>query len=350
MKILFYLGHPAHFHLFKNTLFYLKENNVKFEIIIKSKEILEELLIESKLEYINIEKVERKANILSIFLSLLNRIKSIYSLVRKRNFTHFIGTSIELSILGRLLGVKSYIFLEDDFKAVPLFGLLAFPFAYKIVTPQVCNVSFWEYKSLKYNGYQKIAYLHKNNFKSNSKVLNKYNISNNYSLVRISALGAHHDLNQKQINFETVLKIVNELKKYGSVYISSEEKNLPAFLEEYRLKINISDYHHILANSSFHIGNSQSIAIECAIIGIPNVCISHFKDKIGVLNELSQKYNLIDMITVDEIDKFLLDSKKYFSKEFKNDFLENNNKMNEEKIDVTKFIIEKIIYTKNNMN
>ena len=47
---------------------------------------------------------------------------------------------------------------------------------------------------------------------------------------------------------------------------------------------------------------------------------------------------------------FLLDSKKYFSKEFKNDFLENNNKMNEEKIDVTKFIIEKIIYTKNNMN
>ena len=50
MKILFYLGHPAHFHLFKNTLFYLKENNVKFEIIIKSKEILEELLIESKLE------------------------------------------------------------------------------------------------------------------------------------------------------------------------------------------------------------------------------------------------------------------------------------------------------------
>ena len=77
---------------------------------------------------------------------------------------------------------------------------------------------------MKYNGYQKIAYLHKNNFKSNSKVLNKYNIRNNYSLVRISALGAHHDLNQKQINFETVLKIVNELKKYGSVYISSEEK------------------------------------------------------------------------------------------------------------------------------
>ena len=41
-----------------------------------------------------------------------------------------------------------------------------------------------------------------------NKVLNKYNIRNNYSLVRISALGAHHDLNQKQINFETVLKLL----------------------------------------------------------------------------------------------------------------------------------------------
>lgn len=346
MKILFYFGHPAHFHLFKNTLFFLKENNIEFKIIIKSKEILEELLIESKFEYINIEKLERKPNIFSIFLSLVKRIKSIFLLVRKSNYTHFIGTSVELSVLGRLLGVKSFIFLEDDFKAVPLFGLLAFPFAYRIVTPQVCNVSFWEYKSLKYNGFQKIAYLHKNYFKNNKKVLEKYNIRSNYSLIRVSALGAHHDLNQKQISFETILKIVNELKKYGSVYISSEEKSLPSFLEEYRLKINKNDYHHILANALFHIGNSQSIAIECAIMGIPNVCISHFKDKIGVLNELSQKYSLIDMITADEIDKFLFDSKKYFSKDFRNSFNKKANKMNSEKIDVTKFIIDKIIYKK----
>ena len=344
MKILFYLGHPAHFHLFKNTIFFLKDNNIEFKIIIKSKEILEELLIESNLEYTNIEKVERKPNLLSIFLSLVKRIKSIFFLVRKSHFTHFIGTSVELSLLGKLLGIKSFIFLEDDFKAVPLFGLLAFPFAYKIVTPKVCDLSFWEYKSIKYNGFQKIAYLHKNYFKNDKKVLEKYNIVDNYSLVRVSALGAHHDLNQKQINFETVLEIVNELKKYGSVYISSEEKHLPNFLEKYRLEINKNDYHHILANSVFHIGNSQSIASECAIMGIPNVCISHFKDKIGVLNELSQKYSLIDMITTDEIDMFLAGSKKYFSKEFRNNFNRKSCTMNSEKIDVTKFIINEVIY------
>jgi len=344
MKILFYLGHPAHFHLFKNTIFFLKDNNIDFKIIIKSKEILEELLIESKLEYVNIEKNERKPNLLSIFLSLVYRIKSIFYLIKGDNYTHFIGTSVELSILGKLLGVKSFIFLEDDFRAVPLFGLLAFPFAYKIVAPKVCDISFWEYKSIKYNGFQKLAYLHKNYFENNKKIFKKYDLPSRYSLIRISALGAHHDLNQKQINFDKILGIIDRLKKYGSVYISSEEKSLPDFLKNYHLKINKNDYHSVLANSIFHIGNSQSIAIECAILGIPNVCISHFKNKIGVLNELSKEYKLIDIISVEEIDSFLDSIPSYLTNEFRNQFFQKSKKMNNEKINVTQFIIDNIIY------
>lgn len=38
------MGHPAHFHLFKNTIILLKEAGHDVKILIKKKDILEDLL------------------------------------------------------------------------------------------------------------------------------------------------------------------------------------------------------------------------------------------------------------------------------------------------------------------
>ena len=42
MRILVYLGHPAHFHNYKNTIKALKEHGHEVEVLIKKKDILEE--------------------------------------------------------------------------------------------------------------------------------------------------------------------------------------------------------------------------------------------------------------------------------------------------------------------
>ncbi|MAR35021.1 MAG: hypothetical protein CL714_05790 [Chloroflexi bacterium] len=52
-KILIYLGHPAQYHFFKNIIKLLKKEKVQVKIIIKTKDILEDLLIADKHEYIN---------------------------------------------------------------------------------------------------------------------------------------------------------------------------------------------------------------------------------------------------------------------------------------------------------
>ena len=44
MKVLFHLGHPAHYHLFKNTINTLIDHGHKPIILIKKKDVLEELL------------------------------------------------------------------------------------------------------------------------------------------------------------------------------------------------------------------------------------------------------------------------------------------------------------------
>ena len=46
MTLLVYLGHPAHFHLFKETIKNLQAKAVKVVIVIKSKDVLEKLLID----------------------------------------------------------------------------------------------------------------------------------------------------------------------------------------------------------------------------------------------------------------------------------------------------------------
>lgn len=48
------MGHPAHFHLFKNTIILLKEAGHDVKILIKKKDILEDLLKNQGWDFTNI--------------------------------------------------------------------------------------------------------------------------------------------------------------------------------------------------------------------------------------------------------------------------------------------------------
>ncbi len=75
------------------------------------------------------------------------------------------------------------------------------------------------------------------------------------------------------------------------VFISSERQLEPEF-EPYRLKIHPEDMHHVLAYASLFAGDSQSMTVEAALLGIPAFRLSSFKGKISVLEELEHRYQL----------------------------------------------------------
>ena len=68
MKVLFQFGHPAHFHLFRNTIEGLNRDGHQTYILIRKKDILEDLLIQSGLPYTNILPSGKK----NIFTLMLN--------------------------------------------------------------------------------------------------------------------------------------------------------------------------------------------------------------------------------------------------------------------------------------
>ena len=128
MKYLFYLAHPAHFHLFKNTMRILKEHGHTVLVTSKTKDVLTKLLQESDIEFINIAEEERKDSRLGILTSFMKRTFSHWKIVRNFKPNLFISTSAEFAPFAKLLGIKSIGVFEDDLEIFPVYSKVFVPF------------------------------------------------------------------------------------------------------------------------------------------------------------------------------------------------------------------------------
>ena len=259
------MGHPAHFCLFFPIIKILKSKGHQIKILIKKKDVLENLLISSNLEYVNILPKGRKDGLVSIIYSQLKRDYILYKMLNGQKPNLMIGTSAEIAHIGKLKSIASLVINEDDFDVVPFFSYSSYPFATNIFTPSCRSVGRWTYKNITYQGYHELSYLHPNHFIPDKSVVQKYIKSDTkYFILRFSSLNAHHDKGKKGITDSLAKGIVNKLNKYGKVFITSERKLSPEF-EEYRLEINPLDIHQFLYFAEIYIGDSQTMTAEAAV-------------------------------------------------------------------------------------
>ena len=106
-----------------------------------------------------------------------------------------------------------------------------------------------------------------------------------YIVIRLSSLEAHHDINAKGISNSTLITIINKLKDRYKIFISSEKRLSPQF-EAYRMDISPICIHHIIAYSTLVIADSQTMIAEAGVLGVRNLRVSTFKNKIGYLDAL----------------------------------------------------------------
>ena len=93
--------------------------------------------------------------------------------------------------------------------------------------------------------------------------------------MRFVSLTAHHDAGIKGINTSIAKKIIELLEPYGDIYITSE-RPLESDFEKYRLAINPLDIHHIMSFSNMLIGDSQTMAAEAGVLGVPYIRFNDF--------------------------------------------------------------------------
>ena len=349
MNILFYLSHPAHFHLFKNIISSIDEHENSMFILIRKKDVLEDLLLESNIDYTNISNKYRRENFFSLGLGLLKEDFKVLKYSYRKKIDVIVGTSPVVSHIGFILRIRSLIVTEDDSKVVPLLAYTAYPFATSVITPDVCDNGIWEYKSKKYRGYHELAYLHPDYFTPSISIINKYfKIKKPYFIIRFSKLGGHHDKGIKGLNDKVAIEIIKKLKPIGKVIITSERK-LSSNFEKYRLAIKPFHMHDILAFSSLYIGDSQTMAAEAGVLGVPFIRFNDFVGKIGYLKDIEDKYKLGYGIKPDKVNELFKTLDNILEmKDRENIYRKRRDKMFLEKIDVTKFLKDLILFDKDN--
>lgn len=342
MKILVYLHHPAHFHLFRFTIRTLKKNGHQVTIVATKKDVLEELLQAEGWEYENFLPHGRKDNKFSIAWGLL---KQDWRLLKKC-IAHrpdlLIGTSTEICHIGALLHINNYFVNEDDADVIPLVKKLAHPFARHLLAPDVCNTGMPK-KTITYKGYHELAYLHPTLFTASKDVVKKYfNPDERYFILRFAKLKAHHDSGIQGIDTEIASKIISMLEPHGIVYITAERELEPQF-EPYRLNIKPIDMHHVMAFASMYIGDSQTMAAEAGVLGVPFIRFNDFVGRIGYLKDLEEKWGLGYGIKTENVnglyDKINL---LLMNKDLKREWESKRLRMLTEKINVSDFFVKLI--------
>ncbi|MBQ0126410.1 MAG: DUF354 domain-containing protein [Bacteroidales bacterium] len=339
MKVIVYLGHPAHFHNYKNTIASLKEHGHQVEVLIKKKDILETLLQDAGIPYHNILEEGRKNSKLGMLIGVLKRAWRLNKFCASFQPDILTGTSVENSFIGRLRHIPVININEDDAAVVPLYARLSYPWADVILCPTTCDCGKWNNKAVKYQGYQELAYLHPDVFTPDKSVVEKYfDPETPFFLLRFASLKAHHDSGIRGIDTEIAQKLIDMLKPHGRIYITSERALEPQF-EEYRISIAPLDIHHVMAFADMYLGDSQTMAAEAGVLGTPFVRFNDFVGRIGYLSELEDKYELGYGIKPDNVEQLYdVVAKMLAMPDKKAVYKERRMAMLSEKINYSKFL------------
>lgn len=280
-----FLGHPCHFHNLKNVAENLKKDGYNVFFAIKEKDILEMLCKDAGYEYYKLRE-GRGSSKLAMVKSVLGMEYRMLKFIHKNKIEMLIGSSLSFAA-SQIARIPALILCEDDADAVPLYANIVYPFATVILSPECCDNSRWKKKSVFYPSYHELAYLHPNHFTPDASIVEKYGIDTKkpYFIVRFSALNAHHDIGIHGINTEIAEKMIAMLKPHGRIYITSERPLEPQF-EQYRIRINPLDMHHVMAFASLYIGDSQTMAAEAGVVGTPFVRLNDFVGRLSYLHEL----------------------------------------------------------------
>jgi uncharacterized protein len=340
MTVLVYLGHPAHFHLFKESIKSLQSDSHKVVIVIKSKDVLEKLLIDSGLSYINItDNKPKKKGLVNLYIGFVKRMISLVKIIRANKPVVLVGSAAELAALGKYFRIPSYIFFEDDFEKVKKFAKIVGPLATKLVCPECCSAWKWNYKKVAHKSYHELAYLHPNHFTPDpEKVRGIFNLNERNFILRFAQLTAYHDKGKSGITTEIAQKLIDILSPHGNIFITSE-RELESQFEKFRIQISPLDIHHALYFADMYIGDSQTMTAEAAVLGTPAIRFNDFVGELSYLEELEHTFHLTVGIRTSQPDLLLEKVKQLIeTPRLKQEWASRRAIMLKERIDLAPFI------------
>lgn len=342
MRLLYFFVHPSKFHVFRRTINTLIDHGHEVDILITSKDVLEDLVKAERWNYTNIFPEGRKMKgippYISSAINFFRTIFRLYSYTRGKKYDLFVTDDL-LVYVGKWKKVPSIVFNDDDLTIVKQYALVLSQ-ATHILSPDITQAGKYTPKKIGFPGYKELAYLHPNVFVPDIKIVEQFNPDlKPYFILRLVSLRAYHDVGMKGISDHQLIRLIDTLEKHGKVFISSERPLSPQF-EKYRLNIKPENIGHALYYAKLFIGDSQTMTSEAAVLGTPAFRCNDFVGRISVMEEKEVKYGLSFNYPPSRFDEMLSKVQELLDGEnFEQEFEKRKQKMLNDKIDLSAFMI-----------
>ena len=337
MKILIDIGHPAHVHYYRNLANELEKRGYMVFWTVKDIDIAKRLLTYYGFNYFVLPKKSDR-----LFGKIWKQFLYDFIILRiciKNRIDIAIGTSVSVAHVSKISRVKSIIFDDDDDDVQPLVTKYVNPYADILVSPGALTGKRKRLDTIYYPGYHELAYLHPNRFSPDPGVLTELGIKHNepFFIMRFNVFKAHHDVGIRGLSLGQKLKIVELLKPYGRIFITTERHIEPELLQ-YQLKISPEKIHSLLFYANIFLGDSQTMTSEAAVLGVPSLRCNSFAGRISYLEEEEHVYGLTFGFLPTQFDLLINKLKELLDIDNLNvEWQKRRQTMLSEKIDVTAF-------------
>jgi predicted glycosyltransferase len=149
-----------------------------------------------------------------------------------------------------------------------------------------------------YRGVSSLAYLAPAVFTPDPGIIRELGLGADVRLIlcRLVSWTASHDMGHRGLDRAHLTALLAELSRQGRVLVTSEAPLGPE-LEPYRIGLPPHRLHHLMAHCSLYVGESATVAAECAVLGVPAVHVS--TRRLWYTDELEQ-YGLVH--NVDSVE------------------------------------------------
>lgn len=335
MKIIFTIQHPAHVHLFRNSIQELKQEGNEVHVFARNKDIAIDLLDAYEIEHTVLAGDADS-------LGKLAAVQAKYELRLAREAWR-IRPDVMVAMgepavahVAKLVGARSLIFTDTEIGTLQ--NKLAFPFADRIYTPD-CYQDDIGPKQVRYPGYHELAYLHPDRFTPDPSVVEELGIDpdEKFVVLRLVAWNAAHDVGHG--GFSDPLEVVERLESTGARVLITAESGVAEQLDSYKIDIPPEKIHHVLYYSDLFVGESATMATESAVLGTPAIFVSSTRR--GYTDELEDEYGMVFTYSGDNRhEKGLEKAIALLQRAGSEQWAEKREEILAEKIDTTEFIIE----------
>ena len=290
MRVLVDIIHPAHVHFFRYPLRILKERGHEILITSRVKECAVDLLEELGLEHHTISTQAGKG-VLPLARELVVRDRALYKVARsfKPDVMAGIG-GVFIAHVGALAGIPSLVFYDTE--NAKFQNAITYPFASCVIVPECYQAWVPDRRHVRYPGYHELSYLHPRYFTPDRAcaLANGLAPDRETFLLRLVSWQASHDIGERGWSPELLDTVVGWLSGRGRVLISAEGP-LPERYQPLRYRGRVSELHHVMAFSRALIGESATMASECAVLGVPSIYAAETGR--GYTDEQQSRYGLV---------------------------------------------------------